>query len=96
MKTEYQNTIILRFKKLRMENGYSQKKIAMLLGISPGQMGNIESPKAENKYTLSQIYNLCCKFKYPIEHIFIEDEEYGMGKDIINLLISKIIKYEEK
>ncbi len=96
MKTEYQNSIILRLKKIRMEFGYSQKDVAMLLGISPGQMGNIESPKAANKYTLNQISILCKNFNIPIEQIFIEDDDYGKGTDIINLLISKIIKYGEK
>ena len=79
-----------------MEFGYSQKNVAMLLGISPGQMGNIESPKAANKYTLNQIYILCKEFNTPIEQIFIDDDEYGRGSDIINLLITKIIKYGEK
>lgn len=79
-----------------MEFGYSQKDVAMLLGISPGQMGNIESPKAANKYTLNQISILCKNFNIPIEQIFIEDDDYGKGTDIINLLISKIIKYGEK
>lgn len=96
MKTEYQNSIILRLKRIRMELGYSQKDIAMLLGISNGQMGNIESLKAANKYTLNQIFILCKNFNIPIEQVFIDDEDYGNGKDIINLLISKIIKYGEK
>lgn len=96
MKTEYQNFIILRLKKIRNEFGYSQKDVAMMLGISPGQLGNIESPKAANKYTLSQIFAICNNFNIPIEHIFIEDEDYAENKDIISLLISKIIKYEEK
>lgn len=96
MKTEYQNSIIMKLRKLREELGYSQKEIAMILGISPGQLGNIESPKAANKYTLSQIYTLCGTFQIPIEQIFIDDEDFQLGKDIINLLISKIIRYGEK
>lgn len=96
MKTEYQNSIILRLKRIRMEFGYSQKDVAMLLGISPGQMGNIESPKAANKYTLNQIAILCNNFNIPIEQVFIEDANYDNSKDIINLLISRIIKYGEK
>lgn len=96
MKSEYQNFIIMKLRKLREEFHYSQKDIATILGISPGQLGNIESPKATNKYTLSQIYTLCGIYKIPIEQIFIEDEELYLGKDIINLLISKIIKYGER
>ena len=96
MKTEYQNSIILRIRKLREERCYSQKDVATLLGISNGQMGNIESCRAPNKYTLHQIYIICKKFNIPIEQIFIEDDEFSKGKDIIDLLISKIIKYGEK
>jgi len=81
---------------MRYERGYSQKSVAMLLGISPGQVGNIESPQAANKYTLKQIFILCNSLNIPIEQIFIDDEDYGKGKDIINLLISKIIKYGER
>ncbi len=95
MKSEYQISIIMKLRKLREELGYSQKDIASILGISPGQVGNIESTKAANKYTLSQIYTLCDAFNTRIDQIFIEDNEFG-SKDIINLLISKIIKYGEK
>ncbi|MCH4155916.1 MAG: helix-turn-helix transcriptional regulator [Muribaculaceae bacterium] len=96
MKSEYQNLIILKLRKLRMEKKFSQKEIAELLGISNGQMGNIESPHTKNKYTLQQIYTICTELKLPIEQIFIEDEELSTGKEIINLLISKIIKYNER
>lgn len=95
MKSDYQNTIILKIRKLREEFGYSQKDVAEILGISPGQLGNIESSKAPNKYTLSQIYTLCNTFHTRIEQLFIDDDEYG-SRDIINLLITKIIQYGEK
>jgi transcriptional regulator with XRE-family HTH domain len=96
MKTEYQISIILQLRKLREELGYSQKGIATILGISPGQLGNIESPKAANKYTLSQIHILCKTFNLPIEQLFLDDEDFSTGQDIINLLITKIVKYGEK
>lgn len=96
MKTEYQNYIITRLRAFREEHKYSQKDIAEVLGISPGQMGNIESPKAANKYTLSQIYTLCGTYNIPIEQVFIEDDEFLSGTDIINLLITRIIRYGER
>lgn len=96
MKTEYQQSIISKIRKIRDERKYSQKDIADLIGISYGQMGNIESPKAKNKYTLAQIHQICKEFNMPIEQIFIEDEEFSLGKDIINLLITKIVKYGER
>ena len=96
MKTEYQQSIISKIRRFREERKRSQKDIADLIGISYGQMGNIESPKAKNKYTLAQIHQICKDFNIPIEQIFIEDEEFETGKDIINLLITKIIKYGER
>ena len=96
MKTEYQNYIILKIRKLREERNLSQKDVARMLGISPGQLGNIESPKAANKYTLNQIYTICHSFNVSIEQIFIEDEDFSKGIDIINLLILNIINYGKK
>ena len=94
MKNEYQNDIIGRIRKLREERGYTQSKIADIIGISNGQMGNIESPKTPHKYTLAHIHNICKEFNIPIEQIFLDDNDYAKNIDLINLLIEKIIEYE--
>jgi len=96
MKTEYQNEIIDKVRKLRREKGYSQVEIAALLGISDGQMGNIESPRTSYKYTLEHLYRLCREFHYPIDNLFLEDEDYEKADDIVNLLIGKIVRYERR
>nr|WP_314699004.1 helix-turn-helix transcriptional regulator [uncultured Prevotella sp.] len=93
-KTEYQQIIITRLKKLREEKGYSQQSIATILGLSNGQIGNIESCKQTHKYTLSQIRILCKEFNIRIEQIFLDDKDYRT-KNIIDLLIGKIIAYGE-
>lgn len=95
MKSEYQNHIIYRIRQLREEHGYTQGKIASVIGISNGQMGNIESPKTSHKYTLAHIQQICKEFKHPIEQIFLEDEDFSTNNDIISLLIEKIVKYEQ-
>lgn len=95
MKNENQIEIINKLKKLREERGYSQGKIASLLGISYGQMGNIESIRSPHKYTLEHIYAVCDEFHIPIEHIFLEDADYENNRDIIKTLILKIIQYEK-
>ena len=51
-KTEYQLEVISRIRKLRIENEVSQVGLANLIDISNGQIGNIESPKFQHKYTL--------------------------------------------
>ncbi|MGO5493954.1 helix-turn-helix transcriptional regulator [Parabacteroides merdae] len=96
MKSEYQNYIINKIRRLREERQYSQENIATLLGLCNGHIGNIESPKTSHKYTLSHIFKICNEFNYPIEQIFLEDEDYKTNIDIVSNIIKKIIRYEEQ
>ena len=93
-KTKYQQTIIAKLRRLREEKGYSQQKIGYILGLSNGQVGNIESTKQTHKYTLSQIRTLCKEFHVRIEQIFLEGDDHET-KDVIDLLIDRIIAYGE-
>ncbi len=95
-KSEYQIDIIDRIRRLRREKEYSQMELAALLGISSGQMGNIESPRTPYKYTLEHIYKICREFHYPIDHLFLEEDDYANADDIISLLIGKIVRYERQ
>ncbi len=70
--------------------------MAILLGISNGHIGNIESFKSNHKYTLNQILKICKEFRYPIEHIFLTDDDYNANIDIVSNVIEKIAKYEEQ
>ncbi len=90
MNTEYQSKIILKIKKLREANCISQAKAAMLLGISYGQISNIESPKYTHKYTLKQIDTLCRHCNYPTAKIFMDEEYIGFDE-----LIKRIILYQD-
>lgn len=96
MKTTYQLEIINKVRNLRELNQCSQAQLAQYLGVSNGQIGNVESTKYPQKYTLPQLYKICKLFDTPIQHLFIEEHEYANNNiDIINLLIKKIIQYEE-
>ncbi len=95
MKSDYQNHIIHRIRLLREERKYTQEKIASLIGISNGQMGNIESHKTSHKYTIAHIQQICKEFNVPIEQIFLEDDDFTKDIDIVSLLIDKIVKYEQ-
>lgn len=95
MKTLYQLEIINRVRKLREANQYSQSQLATYLGLSDGQIGNIESLKYPQKYTLSQLYRICKLFNTNIEHLFINNKELSQNTENIDLLIKKIIQYEE-
>lgn len=92
--TDYQREIVSKIRKLRESKGISQKQLAIELGISTGQMGNIESISHPHKYTLKQIKEICDLFNMQVKDIFLEDEDYE--SDVIESLINKIIKYETK
>ena len=96
MKTEYQLHIINRLRDLRQKRNLSQAQVATSLGISTGQMGNIETPKASHKYTIGQIYTICNDFKISVADIFLSDEEKKLPiNDQINALIKYIVEYEQ-
>ena len=95
---EYKNSkieenIILKIRNLRMEHGLSQQGLSNVLGVSEGQIGNIESPRFQHKYTLKQIYKFCEFIDYPFERIFLTDDELSSSNKT-NLLIERIIEYE--
>ena len=94
MKTEYQNNIITKLKKIREHNNYSQNDLASAINMTYGQLGNIESFKQPHKYTLEQIYKICKVFNISITDIFLENVDNNKG-NIINELIERIIEYEK-
>ena len=95
MKTIYQLEIITKVRKLREANQCSQSQLATYLGLSYGQIGNIESLRYPQKYTLSQLYRICKLFNIKIEHLFSSDDELSQNVEVMDLLIKKIIQYEE-
>lgn len=94
MKTQYQTIVVDKLRKIREENNHSQASVARILGISPGQLGNIESYKQGHKYTLKQIYVLSNLFRVPIEYIFSTPEN-ELEKGNVNGIIEQIIKYQD-
>lgn len=93
-KTAFQEFIIGRIRELRTQNDISQQRLSKILGVSVGQVGNIESPKYQHKYTLRQIQTFCDHINYPTERIFLSDEEYN-SQDAMKILINKIVAYYE-
>ncbi len=89
MKTDYQNKIITKLKRLREDNECSQAELAKIVGISCGQIGNIESFKQPHKYKIEHIYKICKKFNVTVCDIFADNEELNTEQ-----LIQKIIEYE--
>lgn len=93
-KTEIEENIILKIKKLRTERNISQAALGSILGISNGLVGNIESPRYQHKYTLKQLHTFCTHIDYPFEKLFLTEEEL-VSDDNIKILIEKIISYDE-
>lgn len=92
---EYQDRVIQTIKKIRLENNISQSKLSELLGISRGQIGNIENPNYTHKYTLKQIVTICKHLDYPIEKIFIPEKNIAPEcSTVINTLMERIVLYE--
>ena len=90
-KTEYQLEVISRIRKLRIENEVSQVGLANLIDISNGQIGNIESPKFQHKYTLKQLDLIAKYFKVSIEYLLTGSNESLSSTQLIEALI----KYDE-
>lgn len=92
--TDIQTQVIQIIKKLRVERGISQSSLSKILGVSDGQIGNIESPKYQHKYTFKQLYDFCSFVEYPFESLFLSDDELE-SKDAIRILIERIIEYDK-
>lgn len=86
-KTNYQLVVINRVKKLRLDKGFSQRQLASLLGITDGQVGNIESLKYPHKYTLKQLKVISNYFNVPIESLFIDENSSNINlSNVIELI----------
>ncbi len=93
-KTDYQLAIIGKIKELRENDNLSQAGLADILGISYGMIGNIESPKLPQKYSLYQIKIVCEKYDVPTEQLFLSEVMPSTPKkELPKILINKIIEY---
>ncbi|MEG1523344.1 MAG: XRE family transcriptional regulator [Bacteroidales bacterium] len=86
-KTEYQLSVITTVKNLRVAHNESQMQIANILGVSNGQVGNIESVKYPHKYTLKQLYIISQHFNTPIHRLFVSDNDEVSCDDIVKMII---------
>ena len=92
---DYQDKVVQTIKKIRLQKNISQAKLSEILGISRGQIGNIENPNYTHKYTLKQIVTICKFIDYPIEKIFIPEMTIAPEcSNAINALMENVIRYE--
>lgn len=90
-KSDYQIEIINRIRKLRLEKDVSQIVLANIIDVSNGQIGNIESPKFQHKYTLKQLYQIAIHFNVSMDWILTGEDNILSTNEIIKALI----KYDE-
>ncbi len=89
-KTGFQNEVVNRIRLLRIDNDISQIGLANIIEVSNGQIGNIESPKFQHKYTLKQLYMIAQHFRVSIPYLLTGKEEPLNTEEFIEVLI----KYE--
>lgn len=91
-KTDYQIEVINRVRILRTRHEISQQQLAELLGVSTGTVGNIESLRYSNKYTLRQLRTISQYFKVPVESFFMATHDEAISLDEC---IARICEYME-
>jgi len=87
-KSDFQLEIINRVKSLRLKAGVGQAKLAGILNVVTGQIGNIESPKFKHKYTLKQLYTISNYFGVSFDYILTGENKSLTTNELINLLIN--------
>lgn len=95
MKSDYQNEIVNKIRRLRLSKNISQATLAAAIGVSAGQIGNIETPTRAHKYTLAQLSIICDELGIAFENLFLGDEISLSKDETIRRLINCIIEYEK-
>ena len=90
-KTDFQNDVVNRIRQLRIAQNVSQIGLANIIDVSNGQIGNIESPKFQHKYTLKHLDLIAKYFGVSITYLLTGD---NIEIDI-DILIKYLIKYDE-
>lgn len=84
----YQIEVINRIRQLRIDREVSQIGLANIIGVSNGQIGNIESLKFKHKYTLKQLYQIATHFKVTIDWVLTGEDSPLSTDDLIKALIN--------
>ncbi len=87
-KSSNQLKVVNRVRDLRISKDISQIKIANLLDVSNGYVGNVESPKFQHKYTLKQLWVLSKYFNVSLDYLLTGNNKELSKEELINKLIS--------
>lgn len=64
--TVIEQYVIDKVREKRIKKGYSQAKLANMLNVSIGFIGNVENPRQRAKYNLDHLNKLAKIFECPI------------------------------
>ncbi|MDR2885208.1 MAG: helix-turn-helix domain-containing protein [Rikenellaceae bacterium] len=81
MKTEVEQWVIDKVRKIRIERRISQAELALKLGVSRGFIGDVENPKKRAKYNLNHINEIALIFDCPMAVFFPEHPILQTWKD---------------
>lgn len=70
VKTHIEQYVIVRVKEIRTSKGISQAKLAHLIDISVGFIGNVENPKHIAKYNLNHLNRISKELDVPLKDFF--------------------------
>ena len=89
-KTELQIEIIGRIKNMRQQNGISQKDMADYLDVTAGEIGNIESLKYKNKYTLKHLMLISKHLHVSIGELLFDKDHI---REDVDAILERIVEY---
>ena len=72
IKTEIEQYVIDRVKEIRTSKNISQAKLAHLMDISTGFVGNVENPKHIAKWNLNHLNRISTELDVPFKDFFPE------------------------
>jgi transcriptional regulator with XRE-family HTH domain len=69
-KSEIEQYVVQKVKDLRLENGISQAKLAHLIDISVGFVGNVENPRHIAKWNINHLNSISKALDIPFREFF--------------------------
>ena len=70
LNTEIEQYVIKRVKEIRVEKGISQAKLAHLIDLSVGFVGNVENPKHIAKWNLNHLERIAKVLEVSMREFF--------------------------
>jgi transcriptional regulator with XRE-family HTH domain len=73
LKSDIENYVSNKVKEMRIAHNLSQSELAVVLNVSNGFIGQVESSNSPTKYNLDQLNQLAIIFKCSIKDFFPDE-----------------------